>query len=195
MGNRTIYFSLSAAPRITAEAFNPNIFRLCHISPPDGPIVPPAAQEQISTEYFAYKDIVAFPGDVTIGQVGLIPYHFSFANNPVNDWFVKEYRSRYGVPPDLKSECAFASAQALVEALEATNGDTDEDVLVAALEGLSFEGPRGNYTIRAEDHQGLAPVYVVRLNNIDDPQFDFFELLQEIPGSENGYPCAVARCK
>ena len=55
-----------------------------------------------------------------IGNVSWIVYHYTFPNNPINDWLVEKYKAVYNDVPDLFSECSFATAQALVEAVEAT---------------------------------------------------------------------------
>ncbi len=107
----------------------------------------------------------------TLQRVGLAPagmvcsvkYHHAFADNPVNAWFVQQHLARYGEPPDLLSEGGFTSAVALVEALKRTEGDTRPETLIPALEGLTFSGPKGQYTLRPQDHQTLQPMYVAEL--------------------------------
>ena len=81
-------------------------------------------------------------------------------------------------------------------ALNATGGDTASEALIGALEGLTVEGPKGTYTIRPEDHQALAPMYIVKLVNTDDPDEKFFELVKEVSAEESSPPCAAPdRCK
>lgn len=188
-----VYFASSAAPRLTAENWSPNLFRLCHVSPAEGPIVPASAQEKVTVEFFANLDVPNLPA-ATVGQVGLLPYHYTFPKNAANDWFVAQYRAEYGAPPDTDTECGFATGQAIVAGLMASGGEAAPAGLIPALEGLTFEGPRGAYEIRAADHQGLAPVFIVRLTNTNDSEQAYYELLQEIPGAEAGLPCTAARC-
>jgi branched-chain amino acid transport system substrate-binding protein len=99
--------------------------------------------------------------------------------------------------PDLFTECAFASAQAIYAGLEKTNGDPSPEAMIPALEGLTFEGPKGTYTIRPEDHQALAPMYVIRFLGIEDvdlgngttmklPQY---ELVGEASAEDIAPPC------
>ena len=47
----------------------------------------------------------------------------------------------------------------MVEALKKTNGDTDTEKLIAAMEGMSFETPKGKMTFRKEDHQAMQAMY------------------------------------
>lgn len=69
-----------------------------------------------------------------------------------------------GGTPDLFSPDGFNAALMVVRALE--EGGTDADAIIAALEGWSFEGPKGQMTVRASDHALLQPMYQVSL--VDD---------------------------
>jgi branched-chain amino acid transport system substrate-binding protein len=44
---------------------------------------------------------------------------------------------------------------AVVAALKKTNGDTGADKLITAMEGMSFDTPKGKMTFRKEDHQAM----------------------------------------
>ena len=63
----------------------------------------------------------------------------------------------------------------VIEALKATGGAADADSLKGALEGMSFNGPKGLIEIRAEDHVAIQDMYIVTLLNVDDPEFKYFE--------------------
>lgn len=114
-----------------------------------------------------------------VDLVGPLVYHYALPKNPINDWLVEQHQRRFGAPPDVYTAGGMASGIALVEALKKTGGVTEADKLIAALEGLSFDTPKGKMTIRAEDHVALQSMYVVRLKSANDPQFRFFELLEE----------------
>lgn len=143
---------------------------------------------------FSSNDLTALLDPGNIGFTGLIVYHYTLPDTPANDWMVEQYRAQFDKNPDLFSECGFATAQAVVAALDATEGDTTNTALRAALQGLSFEGPKGNYTIRAEDHQALAPMYIVTLVSVDDPDEAFFELVAEVSAEESAAPCVATNC-
>ena len=61
---------------------------------------------------------------------------------------------------DLFTTDGFVAGQMIVHALEAGG---DADAMVAALEGWSFEGPKGTLTIRPEDHALLQPMFTASL--------------------------------
>ncbi len=101
--------------------------------------------------------LAASPG--LIGNKGLIKYHYTFPKNPVNDWLVAEHQKKYNAPPDLFTDTCFAAAQAIVLALEKTNGDTDAEKMIPVMEGMSWDAPKGKFTFRKEDHHSLQPMY------------------------------------
>lgn len=134
-----------------------------------------------------------------IGSVGVSVYHYALPKNKVNDWLVAEHTKRFNTPPDLFTAGGFAAAQMIVAGLQKTNGDPAAAGLIKAFEGLSFETPKGTFTIRAEDHVALQPMYLVKLVNVTDPNFKFLELVKEFSGTETAPPCAAPkdlnRCK
>lgn len=133
---------------------------------------------------FNSNDIVAVSDPSTIGNISWIVYHYSFPDNAINDWLVENHRAVYNDVPDLFTECSFATAQALVAAVEAAEGDTLPESLIPELEGLVFEGPKGTYAIRPSDHQALVPMYIAQLANLDDADQDFYDLLATVPANQ-----------
>ncbi|RME85420.1 MAG: hypothetical protein D6775_02900 [Caldilineae bacterium] len=93
---------------------------------------------------FFSNDVVRTMNPGVIGSIGYIVYHYTLPNTPANDFLTEQYKERFGGPPDLFSECGFATAQAIVEGLKKTGGDPGDTALIPALEGLSFEGVRGD---------------------------------------------------
>ncbi len=134
-----------------------------------------------------------------VGSVGVSVYHYALFDNPVNTWLVEQHRAKYNSPPDLFTESGFNAAVMLVKALEATNGDPAADGMIKALEGLQFDGPKGQYTVRATDHVLLQPMTLVKLTNTTDKDFKFFDLVKAFKPEETAPPCAVPaemnRCK
>ncbi|MCA9934293.1 MAG: ABC transporter substrate-binding protein, partial [Anaerolineales bacterium] len=77
--------------------------------------------------------------------------------------------------PDLFDADAMNAGILIVNALRATGGDASADALIAAMEGMEFEGPKGTIYIRPEDHVAVQDMYIATLLNVDDPEFKFFE--------------------
>ena len=87
-------------------------------------------------------------------------YNATAPKNKVNDWLVAKMKKRNQVP-DLFHPDGFVAAQMMVRALKAST--TDVDKMIAALEGWSFTGPKGQQEIRASDHAMLQPMFLVNL--------------------------------
>ncbi|GAB4416948.1 MAG: substrate-binding domain-containing protein [Anaerolineae bacterium] len=139
---------------------------------------------------FNSNDIVkAFADESQIGNIGLIVYHYTAPKTEINDWLVQRHKEVYNDVPDLFTECGFATAQALVYGVEKAGGSTLPEDLIPALEGLTWEGPKGTYYMRPEDHQALMPMYVVRLANLDDPDQAYYELVAEVSAEDAAPPC------
>ena len=127
-----------------------------------------------------------------IGVVGVQVYHYSLPDNEINDWLVERHMEEYGTPPDLWAAGGMMAAIMVVEGLEASNGDANADVLRAVYENnFSFDGPKGTVTIRPSDHVALQNLYFVRVTNVDDPEFNFVELVKEFQPEETAPPCAL----
>jgi branched-chain amino acid transport system substrate-binding protein len=90
-------------------------------------------------------------------------YYYEFSDNPINDWFVKRYQEKYGMPPTYSTEVGMAGAILMVEALKKTKGNTDPEALVGAMEGMKFNTAKGIRTMRVEDHTALQEMYVVHV--------------------------------
>lgn len=128
----------------------------------------------------SFVDNVALPAFFSnaIGSTSGILYHYTAPDNEINDWLIAEDQARYGVYPDLFDADGFNAALMLVEGLKATNGDAGADTLIAAWEGMEFEGPKGSIYIRPEDHVAIQDMYIVTLLNVDDPDAKFFEYVK-----------------
>lgn len=99
-----------------------------------------------------------------VGMEGFTVYFHTLPQNEVNQWLVEEHKKRFnGEPPDLFTPGGMSAAIAAVEALKKTNGDTHADALITAMEGMSFETPKGTMTFRKEDHQALQALYAIKL--------------------------------
>ncbi|MCE3261048.1 MAG: transporter permease [Pseudoduganella sp.] len=121
------------------------------------------------------------------GTEGTIYYYHAFPKNPMNDWFVAEHMKRYKSPPDMFTAGGFTAASAVVAALaKAGGGDTQK--LIAAMEGMEFDTPKGKMFFRKEDHQAMQPMYHFRIKKEQKNEWDLLELVREIPASELPVP-------
>ena len=128
----------------------------------------------------AYKQ---FPG-----MEGATYYYFGIPKNPVNEWLVANHYTKFKSPPDFFTAGGMAAAIAVVEALKKTKGDTGTEKLIGAMEGLSFETPKGKMTFRKDDHQAMQSMYHFKIKV--DPAFAWGvpELIREIKADEMNVP-------
>jgi branched-chain amino acid transport system substrate-binding protein len=128
----------------------------------------------------AYKQ---FPG-----MEGATYYYFGIPKNPVNEALVASHYKQFKSPPDFFTAGGFSAAMAVVAALKKTNGDTASDKLISAMEGMSFDTPKGKMTFRKEDHQAMQTMYHFKIKA--DPAFAWGvpELVREIKPAEMNVP-------
>ncbi|MCY7320163.1 MAG: substrate-binding domain-containing protein [Ramlibacter sp.] len=123
------------------------------------------------------------------GMEGASYYYYGFPKNPANAWLVTNHYSKFKAPPDFFTAGGFAAAMALVTALKKTGGDVGTDKLIAAMEGMSFETPKGPMTFRKEDHQAMQSMFHFRVapNAKQGAQADLL-LVKEITAAEMNVP-------
>ena len=128
----------------------------------------------------SFIDNVALPAFFAnaIGTTSGILYHYSLPDNEVNDWLVEAVQTNHDTFPDLFDADAMNAGLLIANALRSTGGDASGAELIAAMEGLEFEGPKGTILIRPEDHVAMQDMYIVTLTNIDDTEFKFFDYVE-----------------
>ena len=121
------------------------------------------------------------------GIEGTIYYYYGFPKNPMNDWLVTEHKKRFNMPPDFFTCGGIAAASAVIAAIKKAGG-TDTEKLIAAMEGLEFDTPKGKMIFRKEDHQAMQSMYVFRVKADGKDQWDLLDLVREIPIDELSVP-------
>jgi branched-chain amino acid transport system substrate-binding protein len=122
------------------------------------------------------------------GMEGALYYYFGISKNPANEWLVANHYKQFKTPPDFFTAGGMSAAIAVVEALKKTKGDTGTDKLIAAMEGMSFETPKGKMTFRKEDHQAMQSMFHFKIKA--DPAFEWGvpELVREIKPEDMNVP-------
>lgn len=94
-------------------------------------------------------------------SIGFLDHYFAGGpDNAVNDAMVASIEAAGGTP-DLFSPDGFNAAIMMVEAIDKGQGDVD--AMISALEGFTFDGPKGSTTVRPGDHALLQEMYQVSL--------------------------------
>lgn len=118
---------------------------------------------------------------------GAMYYYYEAPKNPVNDWLVEHHKERYGTPPDFFTAGGMASAMAIVTALEKAE-TWDTETLIATMEGMTFDTPKGPMTFRPEDHQALQSMYHFKIKVEDGVDWAVPEFVREIKAEEMNIP-------
>lgn len=123
--------------------------------------------------------------------VGGMSYFYTFPKNPMNDAFVAESIKRYKAPPDGFTASGFISVAAILSGIRKA-GSTDTEKVIAAMEGMEFDTPKGKMSFRKEDHQAIQPLYTFRMKAAPGAsQWDLLDLIREVPAQEMPIPIQV----
>lgn len=98
-----------------------------------------------------------FYGEAATGLSFLNHYFEGGPDNEVNDFMVENAEV-----VDLFTPDGFVAAQMIVQALSEAGAD-DVAGMISALEGWTFDAPKGSQTVRAGDHAMLQPMFTVSL--------------------------------
>ncbi|MCH6266038.1 substrate-binding domain-containing protein [Neobacillus citreus] len=124
-----------------------------------------------------------------VGMEGFTVYYHDLPKNKINDWLVAEHKKKFNNEvPDLFTPGGMSAAISIVEAVKKTKGDTDADKLIKAMEGMSFETPKGKMTFRPEDHQALQSLYAIKLEKKDGVNYPVPVLMRELTPEETAPP-------
>jgi branched-chain amino acid transport system substrate-binding protein len=121
------------------------------------------------------------------GMEGATYYYYEHPKNKINQWLVAEHQKRYKSPPDFFTAGGMSAGIAVVEALKKAGG-TDTEKLIAAMEGMSFETPKGRMTFRKEDHQAMQSMYHFKIKVDPNVAWAIPELVREIKPEEMKVP-------
>ena len=90
----------------------------------------------------SFIDNVAQPAFFSnaIGSTSGILYHYTLPDNEINDWLVEQTQAQYETFPDLFDADGMNAALLLGNALRKSGGDASAAALIAAMEGIEFEG-------------------------------------------------------
>jgi branched-chain amino acid transport system substrate-binding protein len=121
------------------------------------------------------------------GMEGATYYYYEIPKNPVNDWLVSEHKKRFNSPPDFFTAGGFAAAMAVVTAVNKAKS-LDTEKLIAAMEGMEFDTPKGRMVFRKEDHQALQSMYHFKIKADPNVAWGIPELVRELKIEDMAVP-------
>ncbi len=127
-----------------------------------------------------YAILAGYPGTwAGIGSAGadrvktLDAWHINAADTAWQKT-LREYKARYNTVSNAAYLPAFRVVEMLAGALDKA-GTTDSVKVAYSLEGLKYTGPSGISWMRAEDHQMIAPLYILNFVKAGQPGVKYDE--------------------
>lgn len=121
------------------------------------------------------------------GMEGATYYYYGIPKNPINDWLVSEHEKRFHAPPDFFTAGGMSAGIAIVDAIKKA-GSTDTEALIAAMEGMEFQTPKGKMIFRKEDHQALQSMYHFKIRVDPEVEWGIPELVRELKIEDMNIP-------
>ncbi|WP_425100131.1 substrate-binding domain-containing protein [Tropicibacter sp. S64] len=121
------------------------------------------------------------------GMEGAVYYYYEAFDNPINAWLVEEHMKRFDSPPDFFTAGGMSAALAVVKALKEAP-DYETETLIATMEGMSWETPKGQMTFRPEDHQALQDMLHFKIRVDEGVDWAIPEKVRIIPAEEMNIP-------
>jgi branched-chain amino acid transport system substrate-binding protein len=112
-------------------------------------------------------DLLNNMGDAALGVVSGGPYATHHQSEESRAFVARFRQANAGMRPNIVGVSAWDGMVLLKRALEATNGNTGGDALLAAMKGQSWESPRGPVTVDANARDIVQNVYMRRVERVD----------------------------
>ena len=122
--------------------------------------MPAAGYKMNGAGFLTEQDVLKEVKDLANGAVTSLFWAVTL-DNAENKAFVDAYQKEYSLLPDVFAVQAWDGMQAVDAALQATKGDTsNKDAFIAALEGVKFKSPRGDFSFDKDTHNVIQDIYI-----------------------------------
>ena len=122
--------------------------------------LPAAGYKMNGAGFLTEQDVLAVVKDQANGAITSLFWAVEL-DNPENKAFKDAYQKEYNLLPDVFAVQAWDGMQALDVALQAIKGDTsDKQKLIAALEAVKFNSPRGAFEFDPATHNPIQDMYM-----------------------------------
>ncbi|HLF28530.1 MAG TPA: ABC transporter substrate-binding protein [Anaerolineae bacterium] len=117
--------------------------------------------------FMVEEDVLPAHGDTALGvRNGL---HWALGlDNPDNKTFIAAYQSQYDETANVFAVQGYDTGRVIVEMLNRVQGDTsDPDKLIQALDGISFNSPRGAFALDPKTQAPRHHIYLREVQQVD----------------------------
>lgn len=129
--------------------------------------LPAAGYKMNGAGFLTEQDVLAVVKEQANGAITSLFWAVEL-DNPENRAFKDAYQKEYNLLPDVFAVQAWDGMRALDEALQKTNGDTsDKQKLIAALEAVKFNSPRGAFEFDKDTHNVIQDMYIREVKTVN----------------------------
>lgn len=122
--------------------------------------MPAAGYKMFGAGFLTEQDVLKEVKEQALGAITSLFWSVEL-DNAENKAFRDLYQKEYNLLPDVFAVQMWDGMRALDEALKVTKGNTkDKDALIAALEGVSFKSPRGDFAFDKATHNVVQDIYI-----------------------------------
>jgi branched-chain amino acid transport system substrate-binding protein len=132
--------------------------------------------------------------EAPFGQWASARYLPNFPDTAANRDFVRRFRERFNVLPDMAAEEAYAAVMVFAEAVRRA-GVADKEKIIDSLGALAYNSPKGWVVMRPSDHQGWQSSFwgVIGRSNSGAPVLTKVQTISpiqaEFPDESSGQGC------
>ena len=122
--------------------------------------MPASGYKMNGAGFLTEQDVLKEVKDLAVGAVTSLFWAVTL-DNAENKAFVDAYQKEYNLLPDVFAVQAWDGMTAVDLALQAVKGDTaNKDAFIAALEGVKFKSPRGDFEFDKVTHNPIQDMYI-----------------------------------
>jgi branched-chain amino acid transport system substrate-binding protein len=132
-------------------------------------------------------------GPETLEGIYVGAQYWHGVDSPGNNAFVELFKEEYDKNPSYSHASGYVGGKLILDGIKAA-GSADPAEVVKALEGMTYDGPTGEETIRAEDHQVIKDYYLMRGKSADDMSDDD-DLMEIISSGKSAIELGAAGCE
>jgi len=121
----------------------------------------------VAAGFTVEEDVLPGEGDAALGTKSGLHWALQL-DNPTNASFTKAYKDRTGKDANVFAMQGYDTARVIIDSINAVEGNTsDLDPWIQAIEGVSFDSPRGTFKFDTSTHNVINPVYIREVKQVD----------------------------
>lgn len=116
--------------------------------------------------FMVEEDVLPAEGDAALGVRSAL--HWSYMlDHPQNNQFKADFRAYTGRDADVFAVQGYDTARVIEQMLQRTEGNTAVDRMIAALDGIHFDSPRGSFSLDAHSQAPRHNMYAREVQAVD----------------------------